>query len=928
MLGLRSSTGPGPRAARTQTSRVGVSALLGTQKCRAVTACPAVAALGGAGHRAPRGAPARATDAPAWQQQLRSPFRQRYGSQGRRTVKPAQAAAASGLASLGFDFLTFLASTVAVVPVCKSLKISPVLGFLGTGLVLQQLGLLNDREDVERLSELGVLFLLFEMGLELSLDRLKSLSKYAFGMGSLQVLITGLIFAAFVLPAGGESLGTKFLELTCGAQASLVSVRSLDEAAVIAAALSMSSSAFVLQLLSERGETPTRFGSATLGILLFQDIAVVPFLVLLPLIESNGGMENATSDTLLGMLGPTAFNSAAGLVLLLLAGRFVLRRIFELVAESRSSETFVALCLLTVVGASQCTSQLGMSDTLGAFIAGVLLSETSFRTQVEADIRPFKGLLLGLFFVCVGSSIDFDVFRANWDVCLWMLAGLLSIKAGVNIALGPLFGLTRGESIRTGFMLAQGGEFAFVLLSLALELDVLPASLNQILIIVVVMSMALTPGLAEAGKAIANELDRRWPEGGALPGSPPASPSEAELVRAPGGGRRALGCEGGGAASAADDPVVILGFGPQGQMLANMIASPLAAPSGAAKLGYVAFDLNPARVAASRQAGFAVVYGDGSRTSVLHAAGVHRPKAVAVCYSDLHRNKAAVELIAAAFPGVRIYACAKNFREAAALRGAGAARVSITANEAGLNLGTRLLSDVVGEEAGGADTLRRGIQKSLEVRTDALRRRLKAVADDKAKRGPAGLPSSLSEALNGGGGAVKMPTKEQIELFVLDPAVAGSVSATAAAAGDSPARPGTLPRGPRDGSVPLMSMSMTDSMGDEGGGSPPPGSSEAAIAASFREFLSDVGSDMGAAAAAAAAEGLPTAWDSANSAAGGSRVERGGADGLVPGNGGAAAPANGNGSSSDALVVVSAAVSAEGAGASSSSAADGGPYSN
>jgi voltage-gated potassium channel Kch len=155
-----------------------------------------------------------------------------------------------------------------------------------------------------------------------------------------------------------------------------------------------------------------------------------------------------------------------------------------------------------------------------------------------------------------------------------------------------------------------------------------------------------------------------------------------------------------------DDPVVILGFGPQGQMLANMIQSPLAAPSGANKLAYIAFDLNPARVQASRKAGFAVVYGDGSRTSVLHAAGVHRPKAVAVCYSEVHRNKAAVELVGAAFPGVRIYACAKNFREAAALKGAGAHRVIITSSEAGLNLGTRLLADVVGSEIGDADTLR------------------------------------------------------------------------------------------------------------------------------------------------------------------------------------------------------------------------------
>eukprot|EP00879_Flechtneria_rotunda_P030712 GHRR01033383.1.p1 GENE.GHRR01033383.1~~GHRR01033383.1.p1 ORF type:complete len:471 (+),score=170.75 GHRR01033383.1:295-1707(+) len=341
----------------------------------------------------------------------------------------------------------------------------------------------------------------------LLLRLLQALAKYAFGMGSLQVILSTLLFTAVALPAG-FGLGTWFLEHVCGAPPSLVSIRTVDEAVVIAAALSMSSSAFVLQLLSERGEAPTRVGSATLGILLFQDIAVVPFLVLLPLIESNGGMEGASADTLLQMLGPTALTSVAGLAALLVGGRTVLRRIFEMVAESRSNEAFVALCLLTVGGSSLLTKQLGLSDTLGAFIAGVLLAETSFRTQVEADIRPFRGLLIGLFFMSVGGSINMGVLRENYDVILWMLAGLVSLKAAVNTALGPLFGLSKSESIRTGFLLSQGGEFAFVLLSLACQLKLLPEELNQILIITVVFSMALTPALAEVGSKLAEVVEQ------------------------------------------------------------------------------------------------------------------------------------------------------------------------------------------------------------------------------------------------------------------------------------------------------------------------------------------------------------------------------------------------------------------------------------
>ncbi|GFR52486.1 hypothetical protein Agub_g15056, partial [Astrephomene gubernaculifera] len=440
----------------------------------------------------------------------------------------------SMLLPLGLDFLTFLSATVLVIPLFKSLKLSPVLGFLFSGVVLKQLGLFQDLQDTERLGELGVLFLLFEMGLELSYERLKSLAKYAFGLGSLQVILCTGIFTSFALPVG-HGLGTLFLEEFAHAPHRLVSIRSVDEAVVIGAALSMSSSAFVLQLLRERGELATRFGSATLGVLLFQDIAVVPFLVLLPLVTSKGGaeiMEGAASSpvSLLTMLGPTALQTVAGLGALLLADRLIMKRIFEMVAHSRNSETFIALCLLTVAGTSLLTQRLGLSDTMGAFLAGVLLSETNYRTQIEADIRPFKGLLLGLFFVTTGSSINLAFLQAHWQEVLWMLAGLVSIKTGVVAVTGQLFGLSRNESIRTGFALSQGGEFAFVLLSLANQLRILPTNLNQLLIIVVVLSMALTPFLAEGGKVVANKLDQLYP-----PPPPPGQPPQLPLPGGSGG---------------------------------------------------------------------------------------------------------------------------------------------------------------------------------------------------------------------------------------------------------------------------------------------------------------------------------------------------------------------------------------------------------
>ncbi|CAN0411480.1 unnamed protein product, partial [Ectocarpus sp. 8 AP-2014] len=233
-------------------------------------------------------------------------------------------------------------------------------------------------------------FLLFEQGLELSLDRLKALSKYAFGLGTAQVLLCTLAFAAFPFLGGVD-----VLEVIFHSPADLVSIRRVDEAVVIGAALSLSSSAF------EKGQKAERFGRAVLGILLLQDIAVVPLLVLLPIIETQGGTDTALSEQLL-LVALTVAKGVGGLGGILVAGRFLLRPLFDVVAGARSSETFVALCLLVALGMGQLTEAIGLSTTLGAFAAGTLLAETNYRTQVEANIAPFRGLLLGLFFTTTG----------------------------------------------------------------------------------------------------------------------------------------------------------------------------------------------------------------------------------------------------------------------------------------------------------------------------------------------------------------------------------------------------------------------------------------------------------------------------------------------------------------------------------------------
>ncbi|KAH7575508.1 hypothetical protein JRO89_XS02G0125700 [Xanthoceras sorbifolium] len=637
---------------------------------------------------------------------------------------------------LGLDTLTFLAVTVIVVPAFKIARASPILGFFFAGVVLNQLGVIRNLTDIKVLSEWGILFLLFEMGLELSLARLKALAKYAFGMGLTQVVLSTLAFTAFELPPNG-AVGTKILEFLFHSRPDLVNIRSIDEAVVIGAALSLSSSAFVLQLLAERGELPTRFGSATLGILLLQDIAVVPLLVILPVLES----QNLVEESIWPMLAKESLKALAGLGLLSLGGKYLLRRVFKVVAEARSSEAFVALCLLTVAGTSLLTQKLGFSDTvltllsawkwfladssqvhdvievdfivqLGAFLAGALLAETNFRTQIEADIRPFRGLLLGLFFVTTGTSIDMELLFREWPNVLSLLAGLIAIKTLIITAIGPRVGLTLQESVRIGFLLSQGGEFAFVVFSLANRLGVLPLELNKLLIIVVVLSMSLTPLLNEIGRWASDFVDDKFD----------AKEKTEEMVSFEG-----------------SEPVVILGFGQMGQVLANFLSTPLASGGDGDSMGwpYVAFDLNPSVVETSRKLGFSILYGDGSRPAVLQSAGISSPKAVMILYTGKKRTLEAVQKLRLAFPGysfalpellvpcpsevgqgccliIPIYARAQDLPHLLDLKKAGVTDAILENAETSLQLGSKLLKGF-GVMSDDVTFLRQLVRDSMEL---------------------------------------------------------------------------------------------------------------------------------------------------------------------------------------------------------------------
>lgn len=477
------------------------------------------------------------------------------------------------------DALVFLAATVVVTPLSRVLNVSPILGYLVAGCALGPSGFdtFRDLEIDDSLAEIGILFLLFEQGLELTIDRLESLRRYAFGLGTAQLVVCSLAFGLF--PFAG---GVEFLERAVGAPPELVAITRPDEAIVIGVALSLSSSAFVLRLLQEKKQSNEEFGLACLGVLLLQDIAVVPLLVLLPIMEDT---QVLGFDADVAGLATSALQSLATLGAILVVGRLVLRRVFAAVAGARSSETFVALCLLVVLGTGALTDAVGLSSTLGAFVAGTLLAETNFRARIEADIQPFRGLLLGLFFVTTGATVDIQLLLANLPTAALLLIGQLLFKfAIVAVVAENIFDIDRRSAVRTALLLAGGGEFAFVVFTLATRLDVLPPQLARLDTAIVVLAMALTPYLGSLGDWLVTSPKTAFLfDDGASSDLTESIPSENVST---------------------EDPVIVIkGFGPLGQTVAAVV-------SDLGQRSYVAVDDAPAAVAEAKVRQFPVAFGD------------------------------------------------------------------------------------------------------------------------------------------------------------------------------------------------------------------------------------------------------------------------------------------------------------------------------
>lgn len=523
------------------------------------------------------------------------------------------------------DLLVFLVAAVVVVPIVRRLRSSPVLGYLAAGILVgpHVLGVVEDEKAVHVIGEFGVVFMLFMIGLELSLQRLWVMRRVVFGLGLAQVAVTSAV------------IGTAALALGQPPAAALV----------IGGALALSSTAFVLQLLSERGEQMTRHGRHAFAILLFQDLAVLPLLVVIPLLAGE-------SATIWGALVNVTVVATLTLGGIILAGRFLLQPAFRVVAATNSNELFAIATLSLVLGTGWVTQEAGMSMTLGAFIAGLLVAETAYRHQIEADIRPFRGILLGLFFMSTGSSMDLPLIAANGIELVALLVALLSLKAAIIFALTRIFQLAPGDGAQVALTLAQGGEFAFVALTLATGLGVVDPGTTQTLMATVALSLLVTPGLAALGRLVAKRLH--------------AAPID---------GAGTLAEEGAGF----NRHLVIAGYGRVGQTVARL--------ADLERIPWLALDTDHARVADARALGLPVYFGDTTRAEVLDAAGLGRARALVVTLNSPIATSRALAAVRAHWRQLPVVARAHDQAHAQQLRHLGATATVAEAAESSLQLG-------------------------------------------------------------------------------------------------------------------------------------------------------------------------------------------------------------------------------------------------
>jgi CPA2 family monovalent cation:H+ antiporter-2 len=537
--------------------------------------------------------------------------------------------------------LLLLASSVLGVVAFRMLHLPPMLGYLVVGIIIgpYSFGWVDDNEATRRLAEFGVVFLMFSIGLEFSLPKLSSMRRTVFGLGMAQVLLTTALVMAF------GWLATRLLP----------QVRDFSWQAgfALGGALAMSSTAIVSKLLTERIELETEHGQRIISVLLFQDLALVPMLILVPALAKN-------ESDLLATLAWAALKAILVLVLLLVIGQTLMRGWFRIVVKRRSQELFMLNLLLITLGAAWITERAGLSLALGAFVAGMLISETEYKHQVEEDIKPFRDVLLGLFFITIGMLLNVRLVLENWWLVLLFLSGLLLLKFGLVAVLAKLFGASTGVALRTGLALAQAGEFGFVLLNQAGALKLIDPLVIQLILASMVLSMLIAPFILAKSDAIVMKLSsNEW-----MMQSLALTQIAARTM-------------------SAKRHVLIAGFGRTGQSLAKLLEEE--------KIDYQALDLDPDRVRETQAAGANVSYGDAARRESLVAAGIHRAAALVVTYADTPSALKVLHLAHQLAPTLPVIVRSHDETDLDQLRAAGAAEVVPEAIEGSLMLASHAL---------------------------------------------------------------------------------------------------------------------------------------------------------------------------------------------------------------------------------------------
>ena len=531
------------------------------------------------------------------------------------------------------DILILLFASVAIVIIFKQFGLSPALGYLVSGAAIGPFGfgVLTSGETTKSIAELGIVFLLFAIGLELTFGKLIAMKKYVLGFGSLQIIVTSAVISLICL---------KFVNL------------GLETSIVIGCALALSSTAIVMQVISENGEDTTRVGRLSFSILLMQDLAVIPVLVLLPLLSK-------TDVKILPALGGALVDAVIAMVIIFAVGRSLLRPIYRLIAASKNEVLFLSFTLIVVLGSAYLSDFMGLSFALGAFIAGLMVAETEFKYRVEEEILSLKSLLMGLFFMTIGMSFDFDLLLRSFPYIIAAALTLITVKTSIIILLCRIFRFPLAPSIHTGLLLSQGGEFGFVVFVMAVQQRFMDSDLSQFLMTVVTFTMAMTPLLANLGRKIKGQLYTK-------------SVLRDNKIR------REI--------DEISKHVIVIGFTKVGRIVSYILRK--------RGLNYVVLESNHRVVHIEKNNGYNIYYGDALNADILRYIGIEKAESVIVALEDEVACIKITRFIHQNFPRTTVVTKSETLNNAERFKKVGASMVVAKNLETGLQLSKVALSSV------------------------------------------------------------------------------------------------------------------------------------------------------------------------------------------------------------------------------------------